>query len=300
MTAHSATQDHPDAPRPTWTCPTCSVEFKSFATWTRTDAAHYAEYRSKIDGRPVVDDTPTVPQDDVDYRPNHGTGSGRGSSPEKASEKQVAFLVRLSTERGLVDTPELRTAYANLTKRQASQAIDAMMKTPATVPATPTTTTTTTIRRNKFEGRCSVCRGPVAEMAGILSSENGRWIVRHDGPCPVVADAPAATRTPSSASVDVPDGYYAIESTGHNDLAFYAVSHSDRYGISVKMVVGGHVDSFVRRQNVAGIVERIAADVDGAAKRYADEIGNCYRCNRTLTDETSRALGIGPTCRARA
>lgn len=38
----------------------------------------------------------------------------------------------------------------------------------------------------------------------------------------------------------------------------------------------------------------------GAAKRYADEIGSCYRCNKTLTDDESRRLGIGPTCRSRA
>ena len=34
-----------------------------------------------------------------------------------------------------------------------------------------------------------------------------------------------------------------------------------------------------------------------AGKMYAMESGNCYRCNRLLTDPVSIKLGIGPTCR---
>ena len=44
------------------------------------------------------------------------------------------------------------------------------------------------------------------------------------------------------------------------------------------------------------ILEAIAADPD-AGPRFGREIGACYVCGRTLTDETSRALGIGPVCR---
>ena len=45
------------------------------------------------------------------------------------------------------------------------------------------------------------------------------------------------------------------------------------------------------------ILKEIAADPD-AGPRFGREIGSCYRCGRTLTDETSRSLGIGPVCRA--
>lgn len=279
-----------------YTCPICSTEFPSWATWTRNDRDHYLQTHRPVWARHTAtagENVPTNEYDNVegpDRRPS--TGRQTSHTPTKASEKQVEFLIRLSTERGLVDTPELRTVYANLTKTQASKAIDALMNTPKTTTTAATTETTPTIRRNKFEGICSSCGRNVAAETGLLTKTNDKWTVRHEGDCPQVE-----TQTTVSIDVDVPDGYYAIESSGQNDLAFYAVTHSDRYGISVKMVVGGHVDTFVRRNAVAGIVERIAADVDGAAKRYADEIGNCYRCNRTLTDETSRALGIGPTCR---
>jgi hypothetical protein len=106
-----------------------------------------------------------------------------------------------------------------------------------------------------------------------------------------------APKPTAAVTADVPDGYYAVESTGHNDLAFYRITHSDKWGISAQLIVGGHPDSFVRRVALPSIVERIAVDPTAAGKRYADEIGSCYRCNRTLTDETSRQLGIGPVCR---
>ena len=36
----------------------------------------------------------------------------------------------------------------------------------------------------------------------------------------------------------------------------------------------------------------------GANKRYSDELQECHRCGRELTDELSRKTGLGPTCRA--
>jgi hypothetical protein len=64
------------------------------------------------------------------------------------------------------------------------------------------------------------------------------------------------------------------------------------------MIVGGHPDQNVRRANVPGILSRIAEyGVEAAATLYGTELGQCYRCNRHLTDELSRQLGIGPECR---
>ena len=47
---------------------------------------------------------------------------------------------------------------------------------------------------------------------------------------------------------------------------------------------------------VKRILTAIENDPD-AGPRFGREIGRCYVCGRTLTDETSRALGIGPVCR---
>lgn len=40
----------------------------------------------------------------------------------------------------------------------------------------------------------------------------------------------------------------------------------------------------------------LSAGIDNAAKLFGTELGHCYRCGRSLTDETSRSLGIGPEC----
>jgi hypothetical protein len=45
------------------------------------------------------------------------------------------------------------------------------------------------------------------------------------------------------------------------------------------------------------IFHEISKDPLAALKRYGQEIGRCGHCGRTLTDATSRALGIGPVCR---
>jgi hypothetical protein len=47
----------------------------------------------------------------------------------------------------------------------------------------------------------------------------------------------------------------------------------------------------------AAILKAIENDPD-AGPRFGREIGRCYVCGRTLTDESSRAAGIGPICAA--
>ncbi len=43
----------------------------------------------------------------------------------------------------------------------------------------------------------------------------------------------------------------------------------------------------------------VQSDHDAAGKMYAQQSGNCYVCNRLLTDPASIAAGIGPTCARR-
>lgn len=109
---------------------------------------------------------------------------------------------------------------------------------------------------------------------------------------------------PSGSYPKVPGGYYAIDSaTGNNDLDFFCVQIG-KVGTKwegfpfVKRVVGGHPEFSVQGQAARKVLERILdAGVDGAAALYGQEIGRCGICNRTLTDEASRAAGIGPVCR---
>ena len=78
---------------------------------------------------------------------------------------------------------------------------------------------------------------------------------------------------------------------GH--LAFYVVT--DR-GLFVQSSDELHR---VSRNAQATIIAKIAVDPYEAALRYGRTIGQCGVCGRTLTDEDSRALGIGPVCRQR-
>jgi hypothetical protein len=93
---------------------------------------------------------------------------------------------------------------------------------------------------------------------------------------------------------DVADGRYAVPKDD-GTLMFYSV----KKGKFVTFVDVWASDARWPIKAVAEkrrIMEAIAADPD-AGPRFGREIGRCYVCGRTLTDETSRALGIGPVCR---
>lgn len=45
------------------------------------------------------------------------------------------------------------------------------------------------------------------------------------------------------------------------------------------------------------VLKKIAENPQEAGKKFGQEIGACCRCGRSLTDATSRSLGIGPDCR---
>lgn len=70
---------------------------------------------------------------------------------------------------------------------------------------------------------------------------------------------------------DVPAGHYAIEID--DTIKFYKDKAS--------------------RETILSIIAR---DPQSASKRYGHAIGKCGICNRTLTDSTSIANGIGPVC----
>lgn len=99
---------------------------------------------------------------------------------------------------------------------------------------------------------------------------------------------------------DVPEGHYATPSrTGTNDLDFWRVDRPEKGSWKgytfVKRIIGGHPDTNVRGKEARQALEAIqAAGVEAARTRYGQEIGQCWKCNRSLTDELSRQLGIGP------
>lgn len=114
---------------------------------------------------------------------------------------------------------------------------------------------------------------------------------------PVVAHAPAS----SNFSVpEVPAGHYAVEIDGV--LKFYKVDRptEGRWAGRTFVKVQASDDLYaVRGAGAAAVLKAIAADPKTAMLRYGQEIGSCGHCHRTLTNEESRAAGIGPVCRGK-
>lgn len=96
---------------------------------------------------------------------------------------------------------------------------------------------------------------------------------------------------------DVPNGYYAV-TTETDVLAFYRVSTWDKSGDRKVQVHASDTLHLIRGHKATdAILAKIRlATPPVAGKLFADEIGACYRCGRTLTDDESRALGKGPIC----
>jgi len=92
----------------------------------------------------------------------------------------------------------------------------------------------------------------------------------------------------------VPDGRYAVEKED-GTLMFYSVKQG-KYKMFVDVWASDARWPVKNPSEVGRILKAIKADPD-AGPRFGREIGRCYVCGRTLTDETSRALGIGPICR---
>ena len=110
------------------------------------------------------------------------------------------------------------------------------------------------------------------------------------------------------AMFDVPDGRYAVPKTAKQLAGMEAYSPGEDGPLMFYSVKNGHSRTFVdvwasdtrypvrNPAEVKRILEAIKADPD-AGPRFGREIGKCYVCGRTLTDELSRQLGIGPVCR---
>jgi hypothetical protein len=109
-----------------------------------------------------------------------------------------------------------------------------------------------------------------------------------------LVDLPWKKRESGKPVNGVADGRYAVEKED-GTLMFYSVKN----GHSRTFVDVWASDTRYPIQNPGErnrILEAIKADPD-AGPRFGREIGRCYVCGRTLTDELSRSLGIGPICR---
>ena len=181
------------------------------------------------------------------------------------------------------------------------------------------------VRANKYAGTCIRCGCTVAPEAGILSRSpgvgsqrlgQGDWIVQHvnNDDCDeakLLADIkdmqPHKAQPAQPANFKaISQGYYATKSaTGNNDLDFWfvRVPEDGRWqGFRfVKRILGGRGTQQIRKpEQMAALHAILAAGTEAAGNLYADELGNCKKCGRDLTDDESRARRMGPVCAGKA
>jgi hypothetical protein len=99
----------------------------------------------------------------------------------------------------------------------------------------------------------------------------------------------------------IPEGRYAAILPGEDHLRFFKFDKPQTgkwAGYTFVKEQAGDTDHSVRSASRRLIIAgAIAEDPMEAMLTYGREIGRCGHCGRTLTDEDSRAAGIGPVCR---
>lgn len=108
---------------------------------------------------------------------------------------------------------------------------------------------------------------------------------------------------PVSAPADpeVPAGRYAIVVDGVTKFYRVTVGRAGSKWAGRRFVEAQASDEMHPVRNPTArtaILKAIEAD-EMSERRYGIELGVCGRCGRTLTDEESRAYGIGPVCRGK-
>lgn len=129
------------------------------------------------------------------------------------------------------------------------------------------------------------------------------------GHCQGIHDSVAAVRQCSGLKVptqrlplaEVPAGRYAIVRLGKTEFFRVDRPSEGRWsGYTFVSQQAGDTDWPVRnRQSREDVLTVIGRDVKAAMLRYGMELGQCGECGRALTNEESRAAGIGPVCRAK-
>lgn len=116
------------------------------------------------------------------------------------------------------------------------------------------------------------------------------------------AAAAEARRNADTAQVvksewlDIPTGYYALRDG--DSVKFYRVNHHQNGRTYLDACASDErhpIRNAVHKKNILTAIRAMGWEASTAL--YGQEIGSCGRCGRTLTDDVSRAAGIGPKCR---
>ena len=129
-----------------------------------------------------------------------------------------------------------------------------------------------------------------SEMIGALTA------------CPFKPREPRTLDARVAPESTVAAGRYAVQLADDDQLRFYKVDTPTEGRWAGRTFVNMYAsdDRYpVRGARATQVLAAIAADPQAAMLRYGQEIGACGHCGRKLTDEASRARGIGPVCAGR-
>lgn len=243
------------------------------------------------------------------------------------TDKQTNFIIKLVTER--VDVLKLKDdrdsiidfiGNCNLqTTREASEFIDKLLAiTPTATCKAPSISIAHTgvisdrVIMNRYSKNCGLCGNAVPANTGIALLSGKQWMTFHkDGECGEPKDGSVlALQVECFVHAQCRDHgsvFFALPShTGNNDLDFYSLTLSHRATgdlMVLKRILGGQTfDScpVVRMSEAVRVIETLKAmtteESDDAMQAFAKNLGRCCICGRTLTDEASRARGMGADC----
>ena len=142
-------------------------------------------------------------------------------------------------------------------------------------------------KMRRWEGEETSAQALLRQRASLADGERAAERIE--------ASAAKPRYRPAMPDQKVEDGRYAVEEDGV--LKFFRLKNGRKAGyvfLDIQASDEWHAIRNVTR--IRSIVALIARDAHGAMIRYGHELGVCGRCGRTLTDEASRAAGIGPVC----
>lgn len=251
------------------------------------------------------------------------------------TEKQTNFIVKLLMERadiiGVESNKESIIDFIGnakiFTTSDASEFIDKLLaitpnastkkaahKSSSSTPNTDHTgVTPVRVISNRYSKPCALCLNEVKTGEGIaVLTDEKQWLTFHNMDCcPAPREGSqlhlAVETWVHQQCLNMGSVYFALPShTGNNDLDFYSLTASHRKIGSMmvlRRILGGHsfdsspVVHMTEAKRVIETLQQMSTEQsDDAMKAFADNLGRCFRCGRTLTDDESRERGMGSDC----
>jgi hypothetical protein len=179
-----------------------------------------------------------------------------------ATERQVAYISSLIDQKNLLSLPGVFDQVNAMDEGEFAAYVEDLKRKAATVTRAKASSMINTLLACPDEVQKSRANDPKPYDTELTS---GRYAVEHDGVLKFYKlDRPTSGRW---------KGYTFLKVQASDDL------HR------------------IRGKMAEEVIKLIEADPQRAMERYGQELGMCGRCGRTLTDETSREIGIGPVCR---